>query len=391
MRVAFTLIGGAEWTGGHYYLSNLLYVLGQYAHKTLTPVLFVGEDCPAKCLGEFSAIPNIEIIRTSHLNVERKRSSLLQALLFGRDIEMRALFVAQGIDVVFEAARFFGWRLDIPAIAWIPDFQHRVLPHMFHVLARWKRELGFRAQVLGGRFIMLSSDDAREACERYYPDTIGRTYTVHFAVPSGQAIDREAARGIADLYKLPERFFFMPNQFWRHKNHILVVEALAILQQRGMSVTVAAPGRQNDPRDVGYASRLRSLVERLGVSENIRVLGMIPYEHISALMRSCAALLNPSLFEGWSTTVEEARSMGTPVILSDIAVHFEQMGASATYFDRYSPQSLADALQGFVPMDDVHREEAARSAMTCSEKRLARYSEDFVALVRRCVEENSQV
>lgn len=384
MRVAFTLIGGKDWTGGYNYLLNLLHVLGQHQMDRLTPVLFVGEACTEGDIASFAAIPGVELVRTPLLNASRRTVSLIQAMLLGQDASVRRLFQAHQIDVVFESAQFFGWRLGIPAIAWIPDFQHKVLPHLFSRSAWWKREIGFRAQVLGGRTIMLSSEDARRACEQHYPSTRGRTRTVHFAVPPNSRIPYSEARAIADSYGLPEQYFFMPNQFWRHKNHELVLEALAILRQRGKRVVVAASGKQVDPRAPAYFPAFLAKLERAGLEDMFRLLGMIPYPHLAMLMRASTALLNPSLFEGWSTTVEEARSMGTPMLLSNLDVHQEQMGNDALYFDRHSAQSLADALGGYVPLDGALRAQQAEAARVAVQQRVERFARDFAELAGDC-------
>lgn len=384
MRVAFTLIGGKDWTGGYNYLLNLLTVLGRYQQGNLSSVLFVGEACSTDDVAAFVSIPGVEVVKTPLLNASRRTTSLIQAMLLGRDVPMRRLFQDRNIDVVFESAQFFGWRLGIPAIAWIPDFQHKMLPNLFSRSAWWKREIGFRAQVAGGRAIMLSSDDARHACETHYPSTRGRTRTVHFAVPPGPVIPFAEARAIADLYNLPEQYFFMPNQFWRHKNHELVLEALAILKQRGNRVVVAASGKQVDPRAPAYFPAFLAKLERAGLEDMFRLLGMIPYPHLAMLMRASTALLNPSLFEGWSTTVEEARSMGTPMLLSDLDVHQEQMGNDALYFDRHSAQSLADALGGYVPLDGVLRVQLAEAARETAQQRVERFARDFAELAGDC-------
>jgi glycosyltransferase involved in cell wall biosynthesis len=384
MRVAFTLIGGKDWTGGHNYLLNLLSVLGQYQKERLTPVLFVGEDCAEKDMAPFAAIPGVELVRTPLLNVPRRAASLMQALLLGRDTPMQQMFYSHRIDVVFEAAQFFGWRLGLPAIAWIPDFQHKVLPNLFSRSAWWKREIGFRAQVMGGRTIMLSSEDARRACEQYYPSTVGRTRTVRFAVPPGPKIPYSEARAIADSYGLPEHFFFMPNQFWRHKNHGLVLDALMILRERGKQIVVAASGKQNDPRAPGYFAAFQARLERDGLKNAFRLLGMIPYPHVASLMRASAAMLNPSLFEGWSTTVEEAKALGTPMLLSNLDVHREQMGEEAVYFDRHSAQSLADALDAFVPLSEAQREQRSEAAREAAHQRVKRFAQNFVELAADC-------
>ncbi|WP_035383195.1 glycosyltransferase family 1 protein [Ferriphaselus sp. R-1] len=384
-RVAFTLIGGKTWTGGFNYLRNLLQVLAQHEGRRLTPVLFVGASMTGTDIEALAAIPGVEFVRTPLLDASRRGRSLLQAIAWGKDMAVAELFRHHRIDAVFENAQFFGWRLGLPAIAWIPDFQHRELPHMFTWQGRWKREIGFIAQVIGRRFVMLSSEDARVACERYYPSTRSRTQVVHFAVPPGAAMEQDAARRIANEYALPERFFFMPNQFWKHKNHALVVEALAILRERGERVVVAASGMQSDPRDPEHFPCLQAQVERLGVQGEMRFLGLIPYPHLAALMQSCTALLNPSLFEGWSTTVEEARAIGTPMLLSDLAVHREQMGADASYFDRYSALALADAMQGFPVLSAPQRVAAASLARQQAEARVCRFGSEFADLVEAIV------
>lgn len=388
MRMAFTLIGGKDWTGGYNYLLNLLQVLGRYQSDGLTPVLFVGEGVDGKDVDSFAALPGVKVVRTPLLNASRRTASLLQAMLLGRDGALQRLFKAHEIHVVFEAAQFFGWRLGIPAVAWIPDFQHKMLPHLFSRSAWWKREIGFRAQVVGGRTIMLSSEDARLACEQHYPSTRGHTRTVHFAVPPGPRISYSEAREIADSYGLPKTFFFMPNQFWRHKNHGLVLDSLAILRQRGSQIVVAASGKQADPRDPSYFPEYQNRLEQLGLQNALNLLGLIPYAHLAALMRASSAMLNPSLFEGWSTTVEEARVMGTPMVLSDLDVHREQMGAGAVYFDRYSAQSLADALSGFVPMSELQRELRVDAAREDALLRVGKFAGDFVDLAQHCRRES---
>jgi len=56
-----------------------------------------------------------------------------------------------------------------------------------------------------------------------------------------------------------------------------------------------------------FDSVMRQIAER-NLSRNFRYLGMIPLSHVYALLRVCAALINPSRFEGWNTSVEEAKS-----------------------------------------------------------------------------------
>ena len=386
MRAGFTLIGGKSWTGGYNYLLNLVRILAAHEAGHITPVLFFGTDTAPDETQPFSAIAGAVVIHSPLMNRARKTRSLLTSLVLGRDAAVRALFVQHRVDVMFEAAQFFGARIGLPVIAWIPDFQHRYLPRMFSRLGYWKRELGFRAQMAAaGRCIMLSSEDSRHSCERLYPGTVGRTSVVHFSVPPGPPVSAAEARTLADDYGLPEHFFFMPNQFSQHKNHLLVLQALVLLRERGCRVVVAASGKQMDARNPAYFGQVRSEIARLGLQQEFRLLGLIPYPHLAALMRASVALLNPSLFEGWSTTVEEARSSGTPMLLSDLPVHREQAGDRARFFDRWSAASLADTLQGFEVLTQAQREDQVIAARCDALQRVRRFAGEFTALVQRCL------
>jgi glycosyltransferase involved in cell wall biosynthesis len=86
------------------------------------------------------------------------------------------------------------------------------------------------------------------------------------------------------------------------------------------------------------------MVEEEGVGDAYKVLGMVPYADVTALMAHSLAVINPSLFEGWSTSVEEAKAMGKAIVLSRIPVHVEQDPARASFFDPHSVRELADAL-----------------------------------------------
>ena len=383
IRVAFPLIGGPGWTGGYNYLLNLLRVVQMQVPGRITPVVLFGPDAPVEDHAPFVAIPGVEIVVDPAFGAAGKSRRLLEALLLGLDSQAARVFRTHGIDVVFEAAQFYGWRLPIASVAWIPDFQHRHLTHLFPLPARLKRTVGFTAQVFSGRHMMLSSEDARIDCEKFHPATRGRTAVIRFAIPRDRPVDAAEARAAANRHSLPEIFFFLPNQFWLHKNHAVVVDALALLKNRGRSVVVAASGNQIDPRDPGHFKILQARAEALGVSALFRPLGPVPYADIALLMRASVALINPSLFEGWSTTVEEAKASGTPMVLSDLRVHREQTGGEAILFSPRSAEDLAARLEEFVPASPAERAKAAEDAVVHARERVETFATAFVDLIER--------
>lgn len=381
VTVGFPLIGGKNWTGGYHYLLNLLGALGAASPGEVRTLLFVGADVPEEELARFTDITNCECVRSPALNARRRAASSANAFLTGRDGPACRLFERHGVDVVFEPSMYYGWRLRQPVLAWIPDLQHRELPHLTPTAAWWKRELGYRAQLLSGRIVMLSSADSLARFAKYYPRHREQARVIRFAVPP-PTVDEGQAEKVRHKYGLPEHFFFMPNQYWAHKNHRLVVEALGILRRRGVETVVFASGRQVDPRQPDHVDSVKAAVAAAGVGDLFLMPGMIPRDDLNALMYGCTALLNASLFEGWSTSVEEARSLGTAMLLSDLEVHREQAGADAIYFDRHSPLSLADAIAGFPTLTTEQKAARRTTSREAANARVQQFAGNFASLVR---------
>ncbi len=163
IRVGFTLIGGNNWLGGAHYLRNLMEAVTRYAPGEIQPVLFVGTDVSEATLKAFRDLGTCEVVQVGVMNDATRSRALLSALVLGRYRPFVPALNEQNIDVVFEAASYFGWRVNMPAIAWMPDFQHRAMPGNFRPLGWLRRELGFRTQMRSKRMIMLSSSDALAA------------------------------------------------------------------------------------------------------------------------------------------------------------------------------------------------------------------------------------
>jgi len=343
MNVAFTMIGGKDWMGGYNYLVNLCTVLNRCTSGRVTPFLFVGEDQDDDLLRPFKAM-GISVIVHRHFNVNRKNIRLLSSICFFCDRVAARIFNAYKIDIVFENAVFYGSRFPLPVMGWIPDFQHRRLKALFSFARFWKRELGFLAQVYSGRTIMVSSKDAQKDCESYYPKARSKIMVVPFAVNMDPCQSYPSKMTLIKKYGLPDQFYCLPNQFYKHKNHMVVIKGMRSLKDVGKSVHIVLSGQPAHHHHPGWFESLMAAIETEGVSDCFTYVGRIPFPDLLGLMLASKAVINPSFFEGWSTSVEEAKSLGIPLLLSDICVHREQAGEGAVFFDPSSPKAFAQAI-----------------------------------------------
>lgn len=346
MRVAFTLIGGAGWTGGVNYLENLLSAVAEQAECKVDAVLFAGTDADPKVLARLAPY----LVQPPILSRvwDQKRGIRLLRIFCGfvlqRDFFAEREFRRAKINLVFQHQAWYGCLFKVPTLAWIADFQHRSLPSMFSKSRFLWRESGYTALSHCATRLMVSSEDAKKDCESYYPNSRGRISVLPFAVKVSSPKEGELC-DIRKLYELPEKFFYLPNQLWKHKNHLGVIEALREIKRKNGQVVVVASGNAQDVRHPNHPQYLLSLVQKYGLENNFRYLGFIPRQHILPLMKQSIAVINPSFCEGWSTTVEEAKAIGARLLLSDLHIHREQTNGDAYFFDPFSKAAIVRTLE----------------------------------------------
>ena len=149
-------------------------------------------------------------------------------------------------------------------------------------------------------------------------------------------------------YDLPKKYFIVSNQFHKHKNHETLFKAIKILVNQDFDIVVAVTGKIHSKDNQVYINWLLNYINKNNLQKNIRLLDVIPRNDQLSLMKYSSAVIQPSLFEGWSTVIEDAKSLQVPVIASDIQVNIEQLGENGFFFDKKNPDDLASVIQKFL-------------------------------------------
>ena len=135
------------------------------------------------------------------------------------------------------------------------------------------------------------------------------------------------------------------NQFHKHKNHKVVFEAIAELKKKGIEICVGITGRFPDEPDSPYMQELHDIINKNDLKKLIKFLGLIPRGDQLLLLKYSKAILQPSLFEGWSTVIEDAKSLQVPVIAANLNVNIEQLEEKGTYFEPHNVEKLVSILE----------------------------------------------
>ncbi|PDT37254.1 glycosyltransferase [Rhizobium sp. M10] len=151
------------------------------------------------------------------------------------------------------------------------------------------------------------------------------------------SIDRAA---VLENYGLKDGYYFYPAQFWPHKNHIRILEAISLLKQKtaaNSDIRVVFSGA-----DHGNLAWIKQQARQLGVSDNVTFLGFVPVDHMRALYEGALAVVMSTYFGPTNLPPLEAWAVGRPLIYS---AHLdEQVGDAALFADTSDAEQWADAM-----------------------------------------------
>jgi glycosyltransferase involved in cell wall biosynthesis len=372
------------WQGGAIYIQNLVHVLSQLDETERPSIVVLTDgaiDTPLiRALFAEAAVEGI--FKPDGYPVALKQNLL--SLLIDDQGQPNPTAIGLFLSKVTTMFPVFRTMLDWPTgLHWIPDFQHKHLPHMFDAAELQRRDDDFMAMAYGRKHLLLSSQSAAKDLKLFYPGATAKTYVWPFT----SSLDAGLVPAIdpRPQHQLPAKYLFAPNQFWKHKDHRTLFEALRILKERGINATLACTGNSVDFRHPTYFAELQKFVADAGLSNQIKFLGTVPHETLLQLIRFSAAIVQPSLFEGWSTVVEDAKALGRPIILSDLDVHQEQAVPEAPFYfyARGNAEHLAEVIgQQWDSLEPGPSITSESKAILAHKARSAQSAQNFLGILK---------
>lgn len=331
------ILGGATWMGGVNYVINLVDSIRRLPENEQPKIALVVEPGYERDIRYYKKLLNrIDILAA--VNFEKKPVELPHNTVVYQCYE--DLF--QDVDFLFPCNTRV---VDGPSATWIPDLQHKILPEMFSKQEIEWRDNRFNEITRFGRTLILSSNTAAKHWRSYYPVSRPMVRVLNFYNSVKEETFEKDVIETASRRMLPERYIICCNQFWKHKDHRTLFKALSILKRNGIELPLVCTGETADYRFPKYFEEIKKEIKNLGITDQIYILGRIERSEQLALLRRSMASVQPSQFEGWSTVVEDARSIGKTIFMSNIDVHLEQAPENGYYFEAGNEESLAEILK----------------------------------------------
>ena len=139
----------------------------------------------------------------------------------------------------------------------------------------------------------------------------------------------------------------MPNQFWKHKNHKILINTVDLLNKQNFFIKIILSGTVSNENKNNFIDFFDS-IKKKNLNKNFSYLGEIPHKDVLSLIYHADLVINPSYFEGWSTTVEEAKILNKKILLSNISVHKEQKDENTYLFDPQNSIQLSKLIKNTI-------------------------------------------
>lgn len=384
-KIGLLLRAGSNWVGGVIYIQNLInsFKFIQSNERPSLTVFIVGEIPPDFYEGIDKDILESTTFKVIHAGLFYNFKKIAYYLLTGLYYKNNLIkpFAENGIDMAYPFHSSTNCE-PLKCIDWIPDFQHKHLPEMFSKREIKDRDRNHRHTAEYSDIVVLSSNDAKKDFDRFYPDQKSKSRVLSFASNIPNEMFDTDPLPIKEKYNLPDKFLLVANQFWKHKDHLTLFHAIHELKINGIDIPLVCTGELKDHRNKEYYKQIRDYIADNDLTSNIQILGFIPRSDQLQIMRLSSAIVQPSLFEGWSTVIEDGRALGKIMFISDIPVNIEQNPDNTIYFKAKSIKSLVNKLKDnwdkLSPGPDLDFETHARLQ---SKERMEQFVRTFIKII----------
>lgn len=191
------------------------------------------------------------------------------------------------------------------------------------------------------KIVTISNTTRNELLDHYDtdPDKVEITY---------DALDSEFKNFLRS--EIPSPIFRFPyllyiGNAYPHKNLERLIEAFKIVRENNKDLKMVLAGF-----DEYFYPRLQKLTDNMDFYKEIYFFGNADNKALFNLYKFAAAIISPSLMEGFGLPNLEGASCKKVLLLSDIPVYREIWGEDAIFFDPYDINDIADKINYFLKM-----------------------------------------
>jgi glycosyltransferase involved in cell wall biosynthesis len=333
MKVGFYLIDNHPHIGGGY--SFLDTIQKELSSIENIEIVFIS-NIPNKDRYNYKIVFINNSVLIYYLFRIRKKICKLFNITYNQKKKIEKLFNKEHIDILWIPGPF-EFDSPVPYIFTVWDIGHRVIPCFPEVSSdgEWEsREHLYKKMLYKASYIITGNETGKKEILENYPMNPEKIRTVSFPNPMKIA---NILYDFRPSIRIEMPYIFYPAQFWPHKNHISLIEAVKYLHENNYKIHCYLSGS-----DKGNMVYIENMIKEYNLEKYIHVTGFVDDNTLVYLYKNALALTYVSLLGPNNLPPIEAVSLGCPVIISNISGHIEQMGDAALAVDATDPTAIGN-------------------------------------------------
>lgn len=275
------------------------------------------------------------------------------------------------------------YHLRYPVIISMHDVQQFHFPEFFSPIERIYKSIRYYISMNETNHVIVSYKHVKDDLLKYFSDTKAEVSVCPVPVNEDWVSDKPVTGSdeLMKKYKIPESILITPAATWEHKNHIAVLEAIALLRDEGINVFWVSTGNKTN-----FFPTIENKINELNLSDIVLFTGVVPDADLMGLYKMTKIMIIPTLYEAGSGPLFEAMRYQIPVICSNVTSLPETIGNAEFVFEPRNYRQIADLIKTAMSDESFIARNLTNSAIRMKNLENINFAETFVNVYRSAIE-----
>ncbi|MFZ2865772.1 MAG: glycosyltransferase family 1 protein [Ignavibacteriaceae bacterium] len=328
---------------------------------------------------DFYTIYNLDVKKFKKLNWIRKFSEVINPYYFKlKKTKVSLLHVPIQYSPIYLTT--------VSIITTMHDLQELHYPENFNSQERLHRSINNRKSLLYSAHIIVSYSHVKKDIIKYFeidkdkisvcPPRFNENWFTTKKETDWQSLEKK--------YSISKKYLLYPAATWSHKNHIRLLEAVRIVNERIPDIKLICTGNKTD-----YFSVIEKKIYELKLEKFVKFLGIVPEEDLIGLYKNTSLVVIPTLYEAGSGPLYEAMRYEVPVICANTTSLPETIADKRFIFNPDDEVSLSNLIVEMISNKELFQENLINSRNRMNELSKIDYFKNFWKVYEKLISSKS--
>jgi glycosyltransferase involved in cell wall biosynthesis len=272
------------------------------------------------------------------------------------------------------------YKIDAPVLVTMHDLQEYHFPTYFSVKERLHRKINNKISAQDSEHIICSFEHVKNDIVKYLKVNPEKVSVCPPPFADNWFLNKNETPWeiLQTKYNIKRNYLLYPAATWKHKNHLLLIDAVKKIRNEGLDIELICTGNKTQ-----FYETIQQKIESLELSQGINFLGIVPEEDLIGLYKNSSLVVIPTLYEAGSGPLYEAMRYNVPVICSNVTSLPDTVVNNNFLFDPNNIVELSEKIKRGLRDEKYRRENIENSKQRMEYFRKINYSDNFIKAYKK--------